>query len=93
MREAPESLEDGPAAGRARPSRGPDSFHTLREDLRVVIGFDRVGLDELAAYTLHDNVRSRRVMEKAGLTYERDIVHDGRPQVLYRIRKGSSNDG
>ena len=32
-------------------------------------------------------------MEKVGLTYERDIIHDGRPHVLYRIRKGSSTDG
>jgi ribosomal-protein-alanine N-acetyltransferase len=59
----------------------------------VRIGFGELGLGDLIAYTVPDNVRSRRVMEKAGLTYERDVVHDGRPHVLYRIRRGSSSEG
>jgi ribosomal-protein-alanine N-acetyltransferase len=59
----------------------------------IRIAFEELAFDDLVAYTLHDNIRSRRVMEKAGLTYERDIVHQGVAQVLYRIRRGSSNDG
>ena len=31
---------------------------------------------------------SRRVLEKVGFRYERDLVHHGRDQVLYR-RKGA----
>ncbi len=30
------------------------------------------------------NVASRRVMEKVGFVYERDVEHHGRQQVLYR---------
>jgi RimJ/RimL family protein N-acetyltransferase len=59
----------------------------------VRIGLEDLDLDELVAFTLPENVRSRRVMEKAGLFYERDIVHAGLPHVLYRIRRGSSSDG
>jgi [ribosomal protein S5]-alanine N-acetyltransferase len=53
------------------------------EALRV--GFDVAGLDSVVAFTLHANARSRRVMEKCGLTYERDIVWWNTPHVLYRI--------
>jgi RimJ/RimL family protein N-acetyltransferase len=35
------------------------------------------------------NVPSRRVAEKAGLTYERAVVYDGDPGQLYRIRSTS----
>jgi RimJ/RimL family protein N-acetyltransferase len=43
------------------------------------------GLADLVAYTEPANVASRRVMEKAGFSYERDVDHQGRPQVLYRL--------
>ena len=49
------------------------------------VGFDLVGLESIVAFTLLENARSRRVMEKCGLTYERDIVWHGNPHVLYRI--------
>jgi ribosomal-protein-alanine N-acetyltransferase len=42
------------------------------------------GLAGLVAYTEPSNAASRRVMEKVGFRYERDVEHDGRPQVLYR---------
>ena len=47
-------------------------------------GSGRSGCSEIVAFTLPDNVASRRVMEKAGFDYERDIVHVGLPHVLYR---------
>ena len=34
--------------------------------------------------TLPDNHASRRVMEKIGLRFDRDVVHRGLPHVLYR---------
>ena len=40
-------------------------------------------LQRVVALTLVDNVASRRVMEKAGLIYERDLLHVGLPHVLY----------
>jgi RimJ/RimL family protein N-acetyltransferase len=44
------------------------------------------GLGGLVAYTEPTNAASRRVMEKVGFRYERDVEHEGRPQVLYRRR-------
>jgi RimJ/RimL family protein N-acetyltransferase len=45
---------------------------------------DVLGLTGIVSFTLPDNRRSRRVMEKLGLGYEKDIVRGGWPQVLYR---------
>jgi RimJ/RimL family protein N-acetyltransferase len=50
----------------------------------VDIGFNELQLRELVAFTLPDNIASRRVMEKAGFAFERDIEHAGLPHVLYR---------
>ena len=52
----------------------------------VRIGFDRLGLRSMVAITTPPNLASQRVMQKAGLSYERDIVHAGIPHVLFRIR-------
>jgi RimJ/RimL family protein N-acetyltransferase len=41
---------------------------------------------ELAAVTLPDNVRSRAVMERLGMTFAGDVVHAGLPHVLYLLR-------
>ncbi len=43
-----------------------------------------LGVREVISLTLHDNRASRRVMEKLGLRYERDVTHAGLPHVLYR---------
>jgi len=43
-------------------------------------------LPDAVCLTLPTNLASRRVMEKAGFQYERDIVHAGLPHVLYRQR-------
>jgi RimJ/RimL family protein N-acetyltransferase len=47
--------------------------------------FSRLGVDSLVSFALPMNAASQRVMEKAGGTYERDIVHAGLPHVLYRF--------
>jgi RimJ/RimL family protein N-acetyltransferase len=52
----------------------------------VDVGFSDLGLRDLIAFTLPDNIASRRVMEKAGFVYEREITHAGLPHVLYRVR-------
>jgi RimJ/RimL family protein N-acetyltransferase len=41
----------------------------------------------VVAFTLPDNTASRRVMEKLGMTYDRDIVHADLPHVLYRATR------
>ncbi len=47
-------------------------------------------LSEVVSYTLPHNAASRRVMEKLGFSYEREIVHADLPHVLYRIQSPSS---
>jgi RimJ/RimL family protein N-acetyltransferase len=44
-----------------------------------------LGLPEVVSFTLPENAASRRVMEKAGLAFDRDITHAGLPHVLYRL--------
>lgn len=44
----------------------------------------RADVRSLVAYTEPANAASRRVLEKVGFAYERDVVHHGRAQVLYR---------
>ncbi len=49
--------------------------------------FGPLGFEEIVAFTLPDNVASRRVMEKTGFSYERELLHVGVPHVLYRLRR------
>jgi ribosomal-protein-alanine N-acetyltransferase len=42
------------------------------------------GVRSVVAFTQPDNAPSRRVMEKLGMTYERDITYADLPHVLYR---------
>lgn len=60
--------------------------------------FDTLGLDELVSITAVGNAKSRRVMEKIGMTYDPaddfenptlDAGHPLRPNVLYRLRRPS----
>ena len=48
-------------------------------------GFERCGLDRIVSFALADNERSRRVMEKIGMTYAREIERRGLRHVLYEI--------
>jgi [ribosomal protein S5]-alanine N-acetyltransferase len=51
----------------------------------VAIAFDQLELPSVIAYTRPDNIASRGVMDKAGMSFERDFpdVH-GHDAVLYR---------
>ncbi len=44
-----------------------------------------IGLRHVISLSLIDNRASRRVMEKAGLTFEREVEHIGLPHVLYGL--------
>jgi RimJ/RimL family protein N-acetyltransferase len=68
------------------PERWGQGLATEMAHAAVDVGFRQVGLLEIVAFTLPSNVASRRVMEKAGFSYDRDIVHAGLPHVLYRHR-------
>jgi RimJ/RimL family protein N-acetyltransferase len=50
----------------------------------LVARAEAAGHTGLIAYTEPANAASRRVLEKSGFRYERDVVHHDRPQVVYR---------
>jgi RimJ/RimL family protein N-acetyltransferase len=62
----------------------------------VRFGFETIGLDEIVSFTVPANVRSRRVMEKLGMTHDPaddfdhpvlPVGHPLRRHVLYRPRR------
>ena len=72
------------------------------EAARAVVShtFDSLGLDSLVSFTVPANVRSRRVMEKIGMTHDPgdDFDHPALPEghalrrhVLYRLKRPSSH--
>ncbi|MGZ4187327.1 MAG: GNAT family N-acetyltransferase [Solirubrobacteraceae bacterium] len=69
------------------PARWGEGLATELARASVQTAFDVLGLDEVIAYTAPDNVSSWRVMEKAGMEFDREIVAVGLPQVLYRARR------
>ena len=58
---------------------------TEMAQVSVEIAFGRLNLTDVVSFTLPTNGASRRVMEKVGFSYERDIVHVDLPHVLYRM--------
>jgi RimJ/RimL family protein N-acetyltransferase len=66
----------------------------------VRYGFETLGLDRLVSFTAPTNARSRRVMEKIGMTHDPaddfdhprlPAGHPLRPQVLYRLSRSAWN--
>lgn len=57
------------------------------------IAFEQLALAQVVAFTITTNAASRRVMEKLGFTFERELVHAGLPHVLYRITRGATDPG
>jgi ribosomal-protein-alanine N-acetyltransferase len=68
------------------------------EGARAVVkfAFGELGLDDIVSFTVPENVRSRRVMEKIGMTHDasEDFDHPRLPEwhplrrhVLYRLRR------
>lgn len=72
------------AAWAIAPERWGRGLGTELARAELQVAFARLDLLEVVAFTLPDNVASRRVMEKTGFGYEREIVHAGLPHVLYR---------
>lgn len=59
-------------------------------------GFEQLGLDEIVAFTVPENIRSRAVMERLGMTrspaddFDHPSLPEGHPRrrhVLYRVRQ------
>jgi RimJ/RimL family protein N-acetyltransferase len=66
------------------PDRWGQGLATEMATAALDAGLGPLGLESVVAFTLADNVASRRVMERIGMSYERDIEHAGLPHVLYR---------
>ena len=74
-------------------------FATEGARAAVAFGFNRAGLDEIVSFTSPLNVRSRRVMERIGMTHDPadDFDHPALPpghrlsrHVLYRLSREQS---
>lgn len=50
------------------------------------IGFELLGLQDIVCFTLTTNLASKRVMEKLGFQYEREMLHADLPHLFYRIK-------
>ena len=59
----------------------------------LAFAFDELDAEEVVAYTEPHNARSRAVMERLGMTYQRDIVHDDIHFVLYAIGAPAPRSG
>lgn len=68
------------------PERWGQGLATELAGASLEVAFGQLGLEDVIAYTQPDNPASRRVMEKSGFLYERDITFGSEPFVLYRRR-------
>lgn len=50
----------------------------------LAVAFEELDAPEVVAFTEVHNARSRAVMERLGMTYDKDIEWDGAPFALYR---------
>ncbi len=73
------------------PERWGQGLATELAHAAIKVAFDELELLEVIALTLPHNVASRRVMEKAGFAFERDIEHGGLPHVLYTLARFSQS--
>ncbi len=75
------------------PERWRQGLATELAQAALDAAFGPMRLLDVVALTLPDNVASRRVMEKAGFRYERDIEQAGVPHVLYRRTRPAAAEG
>ena len=85
-------LNEVEAAWAIVPERWGQGLATELAGAAVAAAFEELELPWIIALALPHNFASRRVMEKTGFTYERDIEYAGLPHVLYerRIRTRAS---
>ena len=85
---------------RIHPRHWNRGYATEAAEASVHHGFNELELDEVVSFTVSENLSSRRVMEKIGMTRdpEGDFEHPGlkeghplRPHVLYRMKSPETN--
>ncbi len=72
------------------PDRWGRGYATELGAAAIDVAFTTLAVPDVVAYTLPDNLASRRVMEKLGFSYEREVVHADLPHVLYRLHSPGS---
>jgi ribosomal-protein-alanine N-acetyltransferase len=68
------------------PERWGEGLATEAAQASLDWGFQRIGLREIVSFAMVDNAPSIRVMEKLGMTYDRQFPRAGMPHALYRLR-------
>jgi ribosomal-protein-alanine N-acetyltransferase len=56
-------------------------------------GFERAGLERIVAVAMPENTASRRIMEKLGMRYEKNVFHYGHDLVYYAIKREDFQPG
>jgi ribosomal-protein-alanine N-acetyltransferase len=77
-------IEVGYAFARAHWGRG---YATELATAWLRYGFEHLGLERIVAVADPENVASRHVMEKLGMTYEKNIIHYGHDTVYYAVSR------
>lgn len=83
-------LDDGPHVEvlyGVAPSEWGRGLATEMASAMLRFGFDRAGLPVVVGIADAANTASRRVLEKAGMTFERHAVCEGRDEAHYSIRR------
>lgn len=77
-------------------------FATEAARAAVTFGFNKLGLNEILSFTVPDNVRSRSVMERLGMShdpagdFDHPLLAEGHPlrkHVLYRLPRSDESKG
>ena len=69
------------------PSHWNRGFATEIAAAMLRYGFEEVGLDRILGITDKENTASRRVLEKLGMTFEEQVLREGREEVCYSISR------
>jgi ribosomal-protein-alanine N-acetyltransferase len=69
------------------PSRWGRGFATEVAVEVLRYGFHRAGLDRIVGIADMENAASRRVLEKIGMTFDEQVLHEGRAEAHYSIRQ------
>jgi len=62
-------------------------FGTEAANAVINIGFQTIGLDHIIAFALPTNRASSRIMEKIGMRFWCEDIHDGEPHIFYQISR------
>ena len=74
------------------PDRWGQGYATEMGMAGLEFAFNELGAREVVAFTLPHNARSRAVMDRLGMRYDREIVHAGMGHVLYVRRNPAADD-